>query len=118
MDSGEPPFPGPKLAPYDPDRLREVVRGLVTLVAAVSFLIVIGFYLVESTHTSDPAWTHIKEAMQSVLPAVHLRIGNSPWVLLRFAEAIVPAPHPICIPDDQHRPSKYNASSRRAPRTQ
>jgi hypothetical protein len=77
MDSGEPPFPGPKLAPYDPDRLREVIRGLVTLVAALSFLIVIGFYLMESTHTSDPAWTHIKEAMQSVLPAVTSVLGTA-----------------------------------------
>ncbi len=77
MDADQPPFPGPQLTPYDPDRLREIIRGLVTLVAALSFLIVIAFYLVESAHSSDPTWTHIKEAMQSVLPAVTSVLGTA-----------------------------------------
>ena len=71
------PFVEPPSAPYDPDRLREIIRGLVTLGAGVSFFIVIGFYLVESVRTADPAWTRIKEAMQSVLPAVTSVLGTA-----------------------------------------
>jgi hypothetical protein len=70
-------FPAPAATPYNPDRLREIIRGLVTLVAAICFLIVIGFYLVESVHTTDPGWTRIKEAMQSVLPAVTSVLGTA-----------------------------------------
>ena len=77
MANGSDSFPPPQLAPYDPDRLREIIRGLVTLVAALCFLVVIVFYLIEAAHTLDPAWTHVKEAMQSVLPAVTSVLGTA-----------------------------------------
>ena len=70
-------FPVPAATPYSPDRLREIIRGLVTLVAALCFLVVVAFYLIEAARSSDPGWTRIKDAMQSVLPAVTSVLGTA-----------------------------------------
>lgn len=63
--------------PYNPDRLREIVRGLVTLVSGVCFLIVVVFYLWEASRTADSTWSQVKDAMEAVLPAVTSVLGTA-----------------------------------------
>ncbi|HZL27335.1 MAG TPA: hypothetical protein VFC39_12490 [Acidobacteriaceae bacterium] len=60
---------------YDPEPLREAIRGAVTIVASVAFFIIIGVYLYEAGRATDTTWLRIKEAMQSILPAVTTVLG-------------------------------------------
>lgn len=70
-------FAAPVLVPYNPDPLREIIRGLVTLATASAFLIVVWFYLHQASVGSPESWTRMKEAMQSVLPAVTSVLGTA-----------------------------------------
>ncbi len=65
-----------KTADYDPEPTRESIRGYVTLAAAVTFFTLVAFYLFEAGHAGEGAWGRIKEAMQSVLPAVTSVLGT------------------------------------------
>ena len=65
-----------KTVDYDPEPVRENIRGYVTLAAAITFFTVVGFYLVEASMAGEGVWPHIKEAMQSVLPAVTSVLGT------------------------------------------
>lgn len=61
---------------YNPDQAREVVRGAVAIIAVAVFLTVILFYLCSAMRSSDPSWSHVKEAMQAILPAVTSVLGT------------------------------------------
>ena len=65
-----------KTADYDPEPAREGIRRRITLAAAVTFFAVVAFYLFEAGHAGEGAWGHIKDAMQSVLPAVTSFLGT------------------------------------------
>lgn len=65
-----------KTADYDPEPARENIRGHITLSAAVTFFAVVAFYLFEAGRAGEGAWSHIKEAMQGVLPAVTSVLGT------------------------------------------
>ena len=64
-----------KTEAYDPSRMRETIRGSITLAAVFTFLCVVGFFLFESASSGTQAWPQVKEAMQSVLPAVTSVLG-------------------------------------------
>ena len=74
MASFSAPF---KSAPYNPDRAREWVRAAVTLAACATFFCVVYFYLTQASKDAETNWPHVKEAMQSVLPAVTSVLGTS-----------------------------------------
>ena len=78
MASTENPFTANpfKTGDYDPEPAREYIRGWITLAATCTFFFIVGFYLFESVHSQTAAWTQIKEAMQSVLPAVTSVLGT------------------------------------------
>jgi len=54
---------------YNPDETREKVRGRITLLACVVFLIVVLIYLVSAAKLGDTQWGHVKDAMQAIFPA-------------------------------------------------
>lgn len=62
--------------PFNPDRARENVRGTVTVLACLVFLIVVVVYLVFAARSGDTQWNHIKDAMQAILPAVTSVLGT------------------------------------------
>ena len=64
------------LTPFDPEPDREKVRGRVTLAASLVFGIVLVAYLAGAFFASDAQWARIKDAMQSVLPAVTSVLGT------------------------------------------
>ncbi len=65
-----------RTATYSPDRAREVIRGAVAIIAIAVFLTVILFYLSSALRSADPSWSHVKEAMQAILPAVTSVLGT------------------------------------------
>lgn len=70
------PFANPfQTKAYNSDQDREKIRGWVALAAAITFFAVVFYYLFEATRTTDQ-WPQIKEAMQSVLPAVTSVLGT------------------------------------------
>ncbi len=71
--SSAPPF---KTRSYDPDEVREKIRGTVTVLACLVFLIVVVVYLVFAARSGDTQWDHIKDAMQAILPAVTSVLGT------------------------------------------
>ena len=80
MAPPESPFlPNPfKTATYDPEPGREKLRGRITLSAAVTFFAIVAFYLYEATKAGPTTtWPQIKEAMQSILPAVTSVLGTA-----------------------------------------
>jgi Co/Zn/Cd efflux system component len=70
------PFANPfETKEFNSDEAREKVRGQVALAAAITFFAVAFFYLFEATRSTSQ-WPQIKEAMQSVLPAVTSLLGT------------------------------------------
>ena len=64
--------------PYDPEKNREWVRGIMTSAAMLIFAAVIGIYLVASFKVSnDSQWTRVKDATQVILPAVTSVLGTA-----------------------------------------
>jgi hypothetical protein len=75
--AGDGLFPHPfQEVPFNPKRHRELVRGGVALAVIFIFLLVVAFYLYESSSANDTLWKQVKEAMQSVLPAVTSVLGT------------------------------------------
>ena len=66
-----------ELVDYDPEPARESIRGRITLAAAFTFFTVVSFYLIQSSRVGGTAWVQVKEAMQSVLPAVTSVLGTT-----------------------------------------
>jgi heme/copper-type cytochrome/quinol oxidase subunit 3 len=70
------PFANPfQTKEYNPEQDREKIRGWVALAAAITFFAVVFFYLCEATRANGQ-WPQVKEAMQSVLPAVTSVLGT------------------------------------------
>jgi heme/copper-type cytochrome/quinol oxidase subunit 3 len=70
------PFANPfETKEYNPEQDREKIRGQVALAAAITFFAVVFFYLFQATRATDQ-WPQVKEAMQSVLPAVTSVLGT------------------------------------------
>jgi hypothetical protein len=72
------PFPEStfEIAVYDPEPAREKLRARITEIAAATFFAIVMFYLIESSRANETSWPHIKEAMQSILPAVTSVLGT------------------------------------------
>ena len=66
------PFGG---TPYDPEPSREKVRGRVTLATTIVFGIVVVAFLTGAFLASNDRYGRVKDAMQSVLPAVSSVLG-------------------------------------------
>lgn len=62
--------------PYDPEPDREKVRGRLTLATTLVFGLVVVLFLSGSFFGSEDHWNRIKDAMQSVLPAVASVLGT------------------------------------------
>lgn len=62
--------------PYDPEPEREKVRGRITLATTLVFGLVLMTYLIGAFLAPDARWVRVKEAMQSVLPAVSSILGT------------------------------------------
>jgi hypothetical protein len=64
-------------SPYNPEPGREKIRGYVTIAATIVFGLVVIFFLIAALAApSNDAWSRVKEAMQSVLPAVTSVLGT------------------------------------------
>ena len=70
---GQNPF---QTNPYNPDRARELIRGAVAVIAIAAFTSVVIFYLWFAARSADPKWSQVKEATQSILPAVTSVLGT------------------------------------------
>jgi hypothetical protein len=70
---GQAPLGG---SPYDPEPGREKIRGYVTLAATIVFGLLVMCFLAAAFTASNDAWLRVKEAMQSVLPAVTSVLGT------------------------------------------
>jgi high-affinity Fe2+/Pb2+ permease len=44
--------------------------------AIAAFFVLVAFYLYEANHAPDTSWSRLKEAMQSILPAVTSVVGT------------------------------------------
>ena len=62
---------------YNPEPIREIIRGLVTLAAMTTFFLVIWFFLHQAALSSEPIWARITQAMQAILPAVTSILGTA-----------------------------------------
>ena len=80
MAPGASPFPQRvfETGDYNPEPAREQLRARITVISSATFFAVVTFYLAESSRATDASWLHIKEAMQSVLPAVTSVLGTVP----------------------------------------
>ena len=78
MAAGPDPFPKATVETedYNPESQREKLRVGITLIFAVSFFFIVTFYLYQSSKTGG-SWPQVKEAMQSVLPAVTSVLGTT-----------------------------------------
>jgi hypothetical protein len=71
--SFDPPF---KEKPYNPDKMRERIRGFLAILAVVLFAVLAGFYFYEAGHASADSWARIGDAMKVMLPAVTSVVGT------------------------------------------
>jgi preprotein translocase subunit SecE len=67
--------PALKEVPFNRAKKREEVRGWIALSAVITFLLVVSFYLYQASR-GTATWPNVKEAMQSVLPAVASVLGT------------------------------------------
>lgn len=70
---GQNPF---EINSYNPDHARELIRGSVAVIAIAAFTAVVIFYLWFAARSADPKWSQVKEATQSILPAVTSVLGT------------------------------------------
>jgi hypothetical protein len=61
---------------FDPEPAREKRRGELSAIASLTFLCIVVFYLFSATRSDDKHWPQVKEAMQSILPAVTSVLGT------------------------------------------